>query len=105
MRKGWKKEKEKGFQLWWAVGGILAQPGAPHAGANSPTQLRPKVGDGMGARERRRLRGAHTPERAEGGRTASAVDGGMNRPSAGEDPAAGGLGGDSPPVTRFLGNG
>jgi hypothetical protein len=28
----------------------------------------------------------------------------MNRPSAGDDPAAGGLGGDSPPVTRFLGN-
>jgi hypothetical protein len=41
----------------------------------------------------------------KGERTASAVDGGMNRQSAGEDPAAGGLGGDSPPVTRFLGNG
>jgi hypothetical protein len=33
------------------------------------------------------------------------VDGGVNRPSAGENPAAGGLGGDSPPVARFSGNG
>jgi hypothetical protein len=37
--------------------------------------------------------------------TAPTVDGGVNRPSAGENPAASGLGGDSPPVTRFLGNG
>jgi hypothetical protein len=36
---------------------------------------------------------------------APAVDGGVNRPSAGENPAAGGLGGDSPSVTQFLGNG
>jgi hypothetical protein len=40
----------------------------------------------------------------KGERTASAVDGGTNRPSAGEDPAAGGLGGDSPSVARFLDN-
>jgi hypothetical protein len=32
------------------------------------------------------------------------VDSGVNRPSAVKNPAAGGLGGDSPPVTRFLGN-
>jgi hypothetical protein len=31
------------------------------------------------------------------------VDGGVNRPSARENPAAGGLGGDSPPVARFSG--
>jgi hypothetical protein len=31
--------------------------------------------------------------------------GGVNWPSAGENPAAGGLDGDSPPATRFLGNG
>jgi hypothetical protein len=41
----------------------------------------------------------------KGGGTAPAVDGGVNWPSAGDNPAAGGLGGDSPPVTRFLGNG
>jgi hypothetical protein len=41
----------------------------------------------------------------KGGGTTPAVDGGVNRPSAGENPAAGGLGGDSPLVTRFLGNG
>jgi hypothetical protein len=29
----------------------------------------------------------------------------VNRPPAGENPTASGLGGDSPPVTRFLGNG
>jgi hypothetical protein len=30
---------------------------------------------------------------------------GVNRPSRGENPAAGGFNGDSLPVTRFLGNG
>jgi hypothetical protein len=35
------------------------------------------------------------------GRNGATVDGGVNRPSAGENPAAGGLGGDSPSVTRF----
>jgi hypothetical protein len=50
--------------------------------------------------------GAHTPAKAEGrGGNGAMVDGGVNRPSAGENPAAGGLGGDSPPVARFSGNG
>jgi hypothetical protein len=78
----------------------------PRERAVAPAQLWPKAGDGAGARGGRRLRGAHMPERAEGGGgTVPAVDGGVNQPSAWENPAAGGLGGDSPPVTRFLGNG
>jgi hypothetical protein len=48
---------------------------------------------------------AHAPGRA-GGETASPADGaGANRPTRGENPAAGGFNGDSPPVTRFLGIG
>jgi hypothetical protein len=31
-------------------GGFLAQPGAARAGARAPAQLRPKAGDGAGAR-------------------------------------------------------
>jgi hypothetical protein len=59
-------------------------------------------GDGAGARERRRHRGAHTSARAEG-ETASRVDGAGEPAVRGkEKPAAGGLGGDSPPVARFL---
>jgi hypothetical protein len=66
--------------------------------------LRPKAGTAR-AREGNDVAAGPTRQRElKGERTASAVDGGMNRPSAGEDPAAGGLGGDSPPVTRFSGN-
>ena len=62
-------------------------------------------GDGAGKRERRRHRGAHTSARAEGG-TAPRVDGAGEPAGRGErNPGAGGLGGDSPPVTRFLGHG
>jgi hypothetical protein len=62
-------------------------------------------GDGAGVRERRRHRGAHTSARAEGG-TAPRVDGAGEPVGHGErNPAAGGLGGDSPPVTQFLGHG
>jgi hypothetical protein len=57
------------------------------------------------ARKRHRGHEAHAPGRA-GGETASAADGaGANRPTRGENPAAGGFNGDSPPVTRFLGIG
>jgi hypothetical protein len=55
-------------------------------------------------RERQRHRGAHTSARAEG-ETAPRVDGAGEPAGRGErNPAAGGLGGDSPPVTRFLGH-
>jgi hypothetical protein len=49
---------------------------------------------------------AHTSARAEGGGTAPRFDG-AGEPAArgGRNPAAGGLGGDSPPVARFLDNG
>jgi hypothetical protein len=48
---------------------------------------------------------AHMPARAEG-ETAPQVDGaGEPVVRGGRNPAAGGLGGDSPPVARFLGNG
>jgi hypothetical protein len=46
-----------------------------------------------------------TRQREREGETAPTVDDGVNRPSAGENPAADGLEGDSPLVTRFLGNG
>jgi hypothetical protein len=62
------KEKEKGIKpLVGRGGGGLAQPSAERAGVSAPAQLRPKAGDGACARGRRRRRGAHTPERAEGG--------------------------------------
>jgi hypothetical protein len=52
---------------------------------------------------RRRRRGPHVPEREGGGRERHQVDGGENESAVrGEDPAAGGLGGGSPPVARFL---
>jgi hypothetical protein len=42
------------------------------------------------------------PERTGGGRERRQVDGGNEPAVRGEDPAAGGLGGGSPPVARFL---
>jgi hypothetical protein len=103
-----KKEKEKELSFWWAVGGgDLAQPGAGRArarGCAGPAAA-------QGGRRRGRVRGTASPrgpharESGRGGGTAPAVDGGVNRPSAGENPVAGGLSGDSSPVTRFLGNG
>jgi hypothetical protein len=59
-------------------------------------------GDGAGARERRRHRGAHLSARAEGGETVLRSDGAGEPAERGEKPAAGGLDGDSPPVARFL---
>jgi hypothetical protein len=87
------------------VGGGLAQPSAERARARvrrpscGPRQetARAREGDGVAA-------GPTRQRERKGERTASAVDGGTNRPSAAEDPAAGGLGGDSPPVARFLDN-
>jgi hypothetical protein len=69
----------------------------PSCGPRRET-ARAHEGDGVSA--------GPTRQRERKGRgTAPAVDGRVNRPSAGENPTAGGLGGDSPPVTRFLGNG
>jgi hypothetical protein len=86
-------------------GGELAQPSAKRARARV---RRPSCGPGQGtarAREGNGVVAGRTLQREwKGERTALAVDGGTNRPSAGEDPAAGGLGGDSPPVARFLDN-
>ena len=102
-----KKEKEKELSFWWAVGGgNLAQPGAGRALARGCAGL----AVAQGGRRYGRTRGTtspHGPHARERGRgeTAPAVDGGVNRPSVGENPAASGLGGDSLPVTRFLGNG
>jgi hypothetical protein len=47
--------------------------------------------------------GAHLPAR-EGERDGVTVDGGDEPAVRGEDSAAGGLGGGSPPVARFLDN-
>jgi hypothetical protein len=97
-----KGKRERIFGSGGPGGRILAQPGA---GAGSGL-ARPKGGRRRGrARKRRRGHGAHAPGRV-GGDTASAADGaGANRPTCGENLAAGGFNGGSPPVTRFLGIG
>jgi hypothetical protein len=100
-----KKEKRKAIQLWWAMGGggNLAQPGAGRRECADPAAAQGGRRCGR-ARVMPSPRGPHDRESGRG-ETAPTVDGGVNRPSAGENPAASGLGGDSPPVTRFLGNG
>jgi hypothetical protein len=81
MRKGWKKEKEKGFPRRWA-GGIFG-PARRSARARAPVQLRPKARRRRGhAGATASPRGPHVSE-SGGGETAPRVDG------AGE-PAAGG---------------
>jgi hypothetical protein len=104
MRKGWKKEKEKGFPRRWA-GGDFWPSQAQRARARAPAQLRPK------ARRRRGRAGAdavaagpHVSE-SGGGNDATVRRRGRTGRPRGRNPAAGGLGGDSPPVTRFLDNG
>jgi hypothetical protein len=97
MRKGWKKEKEKGFPCRWAGGGgILAQPGAARARGRRPS-CGPRRGDGVGMRGADAVvAGPHVSESGGGercyGSTARA-----NRPPAGEE--------FRPPVARFLDNG
>ena len=62
----------------------MAHPGASARAGALAAQLRPTgEGDGAGARGRP-LHGPHTSERVEGGGTALAIDGGVNRRSAGE---------------------
>jgi hypothetical protein len=93
-----KKEKEKGFQLWWA-GGKKSGP----ARRSAPAQLRPNAGDGAGARgDDAVAAGPHASESGGGGgETASRLTVGQTGRPRGGNPAAGGLGGDSPPVARF----
>jgi hypothetical protein len=105
----WEKEKEKGkgfsTLVGWGENSGLARCRCAR-GRERAGPARPKGGRRHGrARKRRRGHGAHAPGRV-GGETASATDGaGANRPTRGENPAAGGFNGDSPPVTRFLGIG
>jgi hypothetical protein len=74
-------------------------------GGGKLAQLRPKAEDDTGVRGMTPfLRGPHVRESGRGERRQRST-GRVNRPSAGEKLAACGLGGDSPPVTRFLGNG
>jgi hypothetical protein len=67
---------------------------------------RPSCGLGQGtarAREGDGVAVGPTCQRErEGGRERRQVDGGNEPAVRGEDPAAGGLGGGSPPVARFL---
>jgi hypothetical protein len=94
-----KKEKEKELSFWWAVG--RSGPAGRRARANARLR-RPSCGprrETARAREGDGVSAGPTRQRERKGRgTAPAVDGGVNRPSAGENPAADGLGGDSPLV-------
>jgi hypothetical protein len=76
------------------------------ASAIALAQLWPKAEYGAGARGVMPFpRGPHVreSERGGGGRRQRST-GGVNRPSAGENLATGGLDGDSPPATLFWGN-
>jgi hypothetical protein len=65
MRKGWKKEKEKGFQHWWA-GGEFWPSQAQRARGRRPS-CGPRRGDGAGARGGRRCRGPTRQREWRGG--------------------------------------
>jgi hypothetical protein len=75
----------------------LAQPGAARAREGADPAASQGAETARAREERTPSPRAHMPARAEG-ETAPRVRGGRNL-------AAGGLGGDSPPVARFLGNG
>jgi hypothetical protein len=97
------KEKEKGISSYLGRGGgISAHPDASARGrACGPAAVHGR-GDGASARKRRRHRGAHMSARAEGEMVPRVDDAGEPTVRGGENPAAGGLDGDSPPVARFL---
>jgi hypothetical protein len=105
MRKGWKKEKEKEFLRRWA-GGIFglvkrsarAREGTGPAAAQGRETTRARGSDGITA--------GPTRQRERRGQTAPRVDAaGEPVVRGGRNPTTGGLGGDSPPVTRFLDHG
>jgi hypothetical protein len=112
MGKDEKEKKGKGFLAWWAGGdsgpaGCRCERGRGRAGPARPKGERRRRRVRRRCRRARRWRRqrAHAPRRA-GGETASARDGaGANRPTRGENPAAGGFNGDSPLVAWFLGIG
>ena len=101
-----KKGKRKGIPSQVGRGGFSVQPGAAHARARAPAQLRPKAGETARARESDGITAGPTRQRERRGGTAPRFDGaGEPVVRGGENPATGGLGGDSPPVARFLDNG
>jgi hypothetical protein len=100
-----KKEKEKELSFWWAVGGIMPsrEQGARGRECAGPAAAQGRRWSGR-ARATASPRGPHARESRRGGNSANGRRRG--EPALrGENPAAGGLDGDSPPVTRFLGNG
>jgi hypothetical protein len=106
MRKGWKRKKRRD-SFAGGPGGEIFGPARRSARAREDTGPAVAQGDVMArAREERTPSPrAHMPARAEG-ETAPQVDGaGEPAVRGGRNPAAGGLGGDSPPVARFLDNG
>ena len=100
-----KKEKEKGFQLWWAG---WKESGPARRECARARMRRPSCGPGQGtarAREGDGVAAGPTCQRErEGEENGVRLTGGGEPAVRGEDPAAGGLGGGSPPVARFLGN-
>ena len=105
MGKGEEKEKRKGISSQVGRGWFSAQPGARRARARAPAQLRPAGGETARARGSNGVT-AGPPVNESGGETASRFHGAGEPAVRGEEnPAAGGLDGDSPPATRFLGNG
>jgi hypothetical protein len=106
MRKGGVKRKRKRNLFLAGLGeGFWPTPGASARAGALSAQRRPKSeGETARVREgRRRRRGPHVPEReGEENGVRLTRGGGENEPAVrGEDPAAGGLGGGSPPVARF----
>jgi hypothetical protein len=92
------KKKEKGFWLWWA-GGAKSGP-VGRRGARGHERAGPATAHGEKRRGRARddvVSMGPTRQGEREGETAPA--------DRGEKPAAGGLDGGSPPVTRFLGIG
>jgi hypothetical protein len=70
MRKGWKKEKEKGFQHWWAGGDFgLARRNASAREGAGPAAAQGEV-TARARGERTPSPRAHTPVRAKGGNSA-----------------------------------
>jgi hypothetical protein len=81
----------------------LAQPGAGHARARAPAQLRPTGGETARARGSDGVTAGPSRQQERRGKRRRGSTARVNRSSAGkEKPAAGGLGDDSPPVARFL---
>jgi hypothetical protein len=106
MRKGWKRKKRRDSLAGGPGGRFLAQLGTARASARAPAQLRPTAGDSTSTRGDDGVSAGPTRQRErKGGETAPRSMAGRTGRPRGGNPAVGGLGGDSPPVARFLGNG